>query len=119
MLAGIGVVLWIVFCASLTLVIGSGAERYPFHREADMDETMFRAGLACFGFAFLASLVLRATGKVRHQESSGGAGFVFLVVTPLVATRVTAPPAPVPPASPVPPVPAAVRLVGPKSARPL
>ena len=85
MLAGIGVVVWIVFCASLTLVIGSGAERYPVDREADLNETMLYAGIACFAFASLGSMVLKATGKVRHQESSGGAGLVFLVVTPLVA----------------------------------
>jgi hypothetical protein len=85
-LAGIGVVLWIVFCASLTLVIGSGAERYPVDQEADLNETMLLAGVVCFLFASLASLVLKATGKGQHpQESSGGVGLVFLVVTPLVA----------------------------------
>ena len=85
MVAGIGVVLWIVFCASLTLVIGSGAERYPVDQEADLNETMLLAGVVCFLFASLASLALKATGRLKSQESSGGAGLAFLYVTPLVA----------------------------------
>jgi hypothetical protein len=83
---GVAVVTWIVFCASLTLIMGSGAERYPVNREADLDETMFFAGLACFGVAFLVSMVLRAAGAGREeQESRPGPGLAFLVVTPLVA----------------------------------
>ncbi len=83
---GLAVVVWIVFCASLTLVIGSGAERYPFARETDLDETMFYAGIACFGAAFVVSMIMRAFGAGREeQESRPGPGLAFLVITPLVA----------------------------------
>src|SRR5687767_5715942 len=83
---GVAVVTWIVFCASLTLVFGSGAERHPVYREADFDETMFFAGLACFGAAFLVAMALRAFGAGHEeQESEASVGLVFLVVTALVA----------------------------------
>ena len=84
-LAAVGVVTWIVFCASLTLIIGSGAERYPIDREADYDETMFQAGVACFGFAALVSLVLRATGATKREQESTLWGIAFLSGTALVA----------------------------------
>ncbi|HEX8084505.1 MAG TPA: hypothetical protein VF529_09465 [Solirubrobacteraceae bacterium] len=83
---GVAVVVWIVFCASLTLIIGSGAERYPVNREADMDHTMFYSGIACFVGAFLVAMLLRAFGAGREeQESRPGPGPAFLVITPLVA----------------------------------
>ena len=87
MLAAVGVVTWIVFCASLTLVFGSGAERYPVDRETDFDRTMFVAGVVCFGAASFVSLLLRLTGAAKRRQSGeeGGWGLLFLVVTPLVA----------------------------------
>lgn len=87
MIVALAVVTWIVFCASLTLIFGSGAERYPVDREADFDRTMFVAGVLCFGAACLVSLLLRLTGaaKRRQQSDEAGWGLPFLVLTPLVA----------------------------------
>ena len=86
MAVGVAVVAWIIFCASLTLIFGSGAERYPANTEADFDRTMFTAGLICFGVGALLALLLRLAGAGKQeQESEAGWGLGFLVITPLVA----------------------------------
>jgi hypothetical protein len=84
-LAAVGVVTWIVFCASVTLIFGSGAERYPVDNEADFDKTMFYAGIACFGFGCLVALVLRATGAADRDQESTAAGVGFLAGTAILA----------------------------------
>ena len=88
MAVGVAVVAWIVFCASLTLIFGSGAERYPVEREGDFDRTMFVAGVVCFGVGALLALLLRLTGATKRRQETGeatGWGIGFLVITPLVA----------------------------------
>ena len=88
MAVGVAVVAWIVFCASLTLIFGSGAERYPADDEADFDRTMFVAGVVCFAVGALLALLLKVTGATKRrqeQEEGTGWGMGFLVLTPLAA----------------------------------
>ncbi|MDQ3739913.1 MAG: hypothetical protein M3320_10450 [Actinomycetota bacterium] len=88
MLVGFALFVWVVFCASLTLIIGSGAERYAFAREEDLNETMFYAGIACFLFGGVMGWIFRLAGfgKERRQESDKpGWGLGFMVGTALLA----------------------------------
>ncbi len=89
-LVGLALITWIVFCASLTLIFGSGAERYPVDTETDFDETMFYAGIACFVGAFVVSMGIRLANRGAENGSAGedeepGFGLVFMVVTALLA----------------------------------
>ena len=76
------VVVWLVLCASLALVWGSGASRYPYGNPPD-DLPMFYVGAALFVVAGLGALVIRATGEPRKE--SHWPGVVFLFVTALAA----------------------------------
>ncbi len=82
---GLGVVAWILLCGSLTLLCGSGAERYPIQNEPDYDKTMLLAALACFGAAGVIALLLRLAGQGRPGEESSLGGLTFLYGTLLIA----------------------------------
>lgn len=81
--SGLSVVLWLVLCASLALVWGSGARRYLSSSEPD-SMPLFYAGAALFFVAAAGSLWLRATGGAERRDNSV-AGILFLSGTALAA----------------------------------
>ena len=77
-----GVVMWLVLCASLALVWGSGASRFVGGNPPD-SWPMFWVGAALFAVAGVGALVIRSTGKPVGQDSL--VGIVFFAVTGLGA----------------------------------
>ncbi len=80
---GLGAVLWLILCASLALVWGSGASRYATGGDSVDSKPMFYAGLVLFAIAAVGALIIKATGQKREESSLGGT--LFLAGTALVA----------------------------------
>jgi hypothetical protein len=85
-MTGVAVFAWLLLCVSLTLVLGSGAQRYPANSDID-SMPLFIAGVVCFLAAALIAMVIRGTGAPRadQQLSKSSLGLGFVVITMLVA----------------------------------